>query len=319
MRESHLLQHIADRSADLSGMIGSFGEILVGPGDDTAVVRTPSGDTLLITVDQLILGRHLQPDAPIDAIARKAVARSVSDLAAMGGVPAWGLATALLPTNYAHGDELFDAMSRWARHWKCPLIGGDIATGPGPLSLSVTVAGTMIDSAKPVLRSGARAGDTLWLTGRIGGSLASGWHASFEPRLEAGQLAAEIGAHAMIDLSDGLGRDATRIGVASGVRLVMQETSLPMNPGCQDWRQAASDGEDYELLIVLPPELNGEAKRAGWRGPIGVVAKADPSTKPGATIVDARGTHHDVSQLGWDHSTATQEKDHATPNDQPKP
>ncbi len=311
MNESHLLQHIADRSADLSGMIGALGEIVVGPGDDAAVVRMPSGEALLITVDQLILGRHLQPDASIDTIARKAIARSISDIAAMGGVPAWGLATALLPTSYTHGDELFDAMSRWARHWNCPLIGGDIAAGPGPLSLTVTVAGAMPSGSgpagcKPVLRSGARAGDTLWLTGRIGGSLASGWHANFEPRLEAGQRAAAIGAHAMIDLSDGLGRDATRIGAASDVQLIMQESNLPLNPGCDDWRQAASDGEDYELLIALPPQLDGEAKRAGWLGPIGVVANADQNTGPGATIVDAQGTHHDVSQLGWDHRSDSQ-------------
>lgn len=301
MNESHLLQHIAARSADLPGLTGAFGELLVGPGDDAAVVRMPSGDALLITVDQLILGRHLPIDAPIDTIARKAVARSVSDLAAMGGTPAWGLATALLPTTFAQGDELFDAMSRWARHWNCPLIGGDLATGPGPLSLTVTLAGTMDHAIKPVLRSGARTDDTLWLTGRIGGSLASGRHADFEPRLAAGQRAAALGAHAMLDLSDGLGRDAARLGAASGVRLVMHATRLPLHQGCEDWMTAASDGEDYELLIALPPGLEDEAGRAGWFGPIGVVEEADPPAEPGATIVDAQGTHHDVSQLGWDH------------------
>ena len=101
MRESDLLQHIARRSADLHGLSGAFGEIVTGPGDDCAVVRTAAGDLLLITVDQVVEGRHFAPDMPLDLIARKAVARSVSDIAAMGGVPAWGLATGLLPSGYS--------------------------------------------------------------------------------------------------------------------------------------------------------------------------------------------------------------------------
>jgi thiamine-monophosphate kinase len=178
MKESDLLAHIARRSADLAAR---FGQVVVGPGDDCAVVRTPSGDELLLTVDHLVEGRHFEPGTPIDLIARKAVARSVSDIAAMGGTPSWGLATGCLPRGYQHGDALFEAMHKWACHWGCPLVGGDIAASEGPMVLTVTVGGVMgtrwveewIDApleakdltrveTKPVLRSGARPGDTVF-------------------------------------------------------------------------------------------------------------------------------------------------------------
>ena len=298
MRESDLLQHIARRSADLHGLSGSFGQIVTGPGDDCAVVRTASGNLLLITVDQVVEDRHFAPDMPLDLIARKAVARSVSDIAAMGGVPAWGLATGLLPSGYPHGDALFDAMARWARHWGCPLIGGDIATGSERLNLTVTIAGTMAPGHAPVLRSGAKPGDGLWLSGALGNSFASGRHASFEPRLRQGQWAAAVGAHAMIDLSDGLGRDAGRVGVASGVRLMIEAGSLPLHEGCIDWRQAAAEGEDYELLIALP---EGVEPLEGLAGPVGRVEAAGPHEQGGAWIRDEGGIEHDASGLGWDH------------------
>jgi len=298
MRESHLLQHIATRSADLHGLSGAFGQIVTGPGDDAAVVKTPSGDLLLITVDQLVAGKHFAHDMPLDLIARKAVARSVSDIAAMGGTPAWGLATGLLPSGYTQADALFDAMARWGRHWGCPLIGGDIATGSDVLSLTVTIAGTMAPGVAPVLRSGAQPGDLLWLTGPIGNSFASGRHATFEPRLEAGQWAAAVGAHAMIDLSDGLGRDAARIGQASGMRLLIQSESLPVHPDCAGWKQATGDGEDYELLIALP---QGIEPMAGLLGPIGLVEGCVSGQSGGAWIVDSQGNEHDASEMGWDH------------------
>jgi thiamine-monophosphate kinase len=302
MRESDLLQHIASRSADLHGLSGAFGQIVTGPGDDCAVMKTASGDRLLITVDQLVSGRHFAHDMPLDLIARKAVARSVSDIAAMGGTPAWGLATGLLPDGYPHGDDLFDAMARWGRHWGCPLIGGDIASGSDVLSLTVTIAGTMVPGQAPVLRSGARPGDLLWLTGRIGNSFASGRHASFEPRLAQGQWAAAASAHAMIDLSDGLGRDAARIGESSGVRLVIESASLPLHEGCRDWKRAVSEGEDYELLIALPEGLQPQGgQMAGLLGPIGRAEAAAPAERGGAWIRDQQGTEHDARELGWDH------------------
>jgi len=310
MRESDLLAHIQSRSTDLAGLCGPFGEIVVGPGDDCAVIRQPDGGLLVIGVDQLVEGRHFEPDTDIDLIARKSIARAVSDIAAMGARPAWGLATGLLPSGFGHADALFDAMARWARHFGCPLIGGDIATGPEsmPLSLTVTAAGRMDDGIEPLLRSGAKSGDELWLIGPIGASFETGWHLRFEPRVAAGlAAAAEPRVHAGIDLSDGLGRDAARVGSASGVRLELEAAKLPINHRCKDWREAAAAGEDYELLLAITP---GPAQETNppltldppLLGPIGWVRACELGEKPGATIVDTYGTGHDAGELGWDHA-----------------
>ncbi|USN99851.1 MAG: thiamine-monophosphate kinase [Phycisphaeraceae bacterium] len=307
-RESELLAHIRDRSTDLHGLAGAFGEIVVGPGDDCAVIREPGGGLLLIGVDQLVEGRHYQSGTDLDLIARKAIARAVSDIAAMGGRPCWGLATGVLPASFSRGDELFDAMAKWARHWACPLIGGDIASGPAgsPLSLTVTVAGRM-EGGAPLLRSGALEGDVIWLTGQIGGSFESGWHLRFEPRIDAGLAAATSGrVHAAIDLSDGLGRDAARVGVASGVRLEIEATRLPISHRSKDWLTAVSEGEDYELLLAARPR-HPEVDEPPFAadppliGPIGCVRACREGEAPGATIVDPHGVEHDAERLGWDH------------------
>jgi thiamine-monophosphate kinase len=300
MRESELLELIRARSASLTGLAGAFGEILVGPGDDCAVIREPGGGLLVIGVDQVVEGRHFEAGTDLDLVARKALARSVSDIAAMGARPCWGLATGILPDGFVDGDALFGAMAEWARRWNCPLIGGDIASGPGPLSLTVTVAGRMDPGSAPLLRSGARPGDRLWLTGQVGGSFGSGWHLRFEPRISAGLAASASGRiHAAIDLSDGLGRDAARVGVASGLRLEIEAARLPISHRCADWRSACAEGEDYELLLAGEPF---EAEPA-LLGPFGRVRDLRVGEKPGATIIDPHGVGYDAGDLGWDHGS----------------
>lgn len=298
MQESSLHEHIYARSAGLTA--GPGWSVVVGPGDDCAVMRSAEGGLLLLTVDQLVEGRHYKPGTDLDLIARKAIARSVSDIAAMGGGPAWALATGLLPQGYPHADALFDAMARWANHWHCPLVGGDIASHAAPdhpLTLTVTVGGSVPSGHRPVLRSGAQPGDQLWLTGPIGDALASGRHLTFEPRVEQGLRAsrAGTGVTAMIDLSDGLGRDADRVARASGVIIEIDAAALPLHPGTPGWRAGVSGGEDHELLITAParPDI------PGLLGPLGVVRACDASG-PGAIVLDADG-RHPARDLGWDH------------------
>ncbi len=330
MRESELHEHIYKRSADLAA---KYGEVEVGPGDDCAVVRTGSGELLLLGADQVVEGRHFEAWTPVDLIARKAIARSVSDIAAMGGVPSWALATAVLPKGYAHADELFDAMAKWGRHWGAPLIGGDIATGTDKLVLSVTMGGRfdpryvnafMVDfwrgevdrpppalpeEFSPVLRSGAEPGDKVLVTGPIGDSYKSGWHLEFEPRVRWGTFAAFRGGHpftymnAMIDLSDGLGRDASRIGHASGVRLEISAQSVRLRNAAQGWYQAFSEGEDYELLMCAPDGCDDWAFGSNGHQviEIGRVRACREGEAPGATFVDAYGREYDGAEMGWDH------------------
>ena len=301
MREAELHDHIYERSR---GIAAGASELLVGPGDDCAVYRSPKGDVQLVTTDQLVEGRHFESDTDLDLIARKAVARSVSDIAAMGGQPDWALGTGVLPKGYARANELFDAMHKWASHWGCPLIGGDIASHNDPshpLTLSVTVGGVMPEGVSPVIRSGAKPGDLLYVTGQVGGSFESGWHLRFEPRLGVGEWAAKNNARAMMDLSDGLGRDAGRIAVASGVRIEIDATKLPISHRCATWQQAVSEGEDYELLIALDPKQSVDDCPLQLLGPIGVVSACEEGQSPGAIIVDAYGKYHDASSMGWDH------------------
>jgi thiamine-monophosphate kinase len=310
VRENDLLNRIYARSAT-PGALGPA--IVVGPGDDCAVVRPVSRDDglTLLTVDHCIEHRHyagpLGVGTSLDLVARKAVARSVSDIAAMAGVPRWALATAALPPEFpqAAADELFDRCAHWARHWGCALAGGDIAsTLPGaPAMLTITVGGEPHAQRGPVLRSGAKPGDEVWLTGRVGGSLPSGRHLTFEPRLaEAAWLADTLGdrLHAMIDLSDGLGRDAARLALASGVRLELLAADFPLNQPPS--ASAASDGEDYELLFTTAPTTTAAAL------PRTCPTTGTPLTRigrvlagSGCVIIDAQGQPWDATTLGWDH------------------
>lgn len=303
LRESDLLSAIAARSATLGAR---FPRVLTGPGDDCAVVRIGNADCLL-TVDQVIEDRHFSKGTPLDLIARKAIARSISDIAAMAGTPICALATGAFPKNFdqSSADELAASLKRWAEHWNCPLVGGDIASLPhasDPLTLTVTVIGSTHQARGPVLRSGAHPGDGVYVTGNLGNSFdratGLGKHLTFEPRLtEARALADLLGPnlHAMMDLSDGLGRDASRMAEASKARFDLQSGLIPGAP--PDWRRAASEGEDYELLFTAS-------------GPVPTIAPSThtPVTRIGTVssgsgcFIIENAESIDARELGWDHT-----------------
>lgn len=301
MRESELLSHILHRSADLHGS----GAIVVGPGDDCAVLAPGGNARLLLTIDQLVESRHYAPGTPIDLIARKAVARSVSDIAAMGGTPRAGLATACLPPGFDRANELFDRMAHWARRYGAPLAGGDIAAfspeRPGPLVLTVTIVGAPHAARGPVLRSEARPGDSVYITGRAGNSFASGRHLSFEPRLAEGAWLCEaLGDRlgAMIDVSDGVGRDAGRLAAMSAAAIELDEAAIPLHADVRDPRAALSDGEDYELLFTARGDVPNACPATGT--PITRIGRVTGGA--GCTILLRDGSRADASTLGWDHA-----------------
>lgn len=298
VRESELHRLIYDRSR---GMAARFGRVVVGPGDDCALVHTDG--PVVVTVDQLVEGRHFTPDTPVDLVARKAVARSISDIAAMGGVPEWSLGSGVIPEGYPHAAELTDALHRWAERWGAPMVGGDLAAAPAgaPLVLATTVGGSPHPTRGPVRRSTARPGDEVWVTGLLGNSLASGRHLTFEPRTaEAVWLCDVLGEslHAMIDVSDGLGRDAGRVALASGVRIEIDHAALPRHPDAVDPLAPVRDGEDYELCFTAAPgaALTAETPQGTRLTRIGrVVAGSGCFARIDGRLID-------IGDLGWDHA-----------------
>lgn len=312
VRESELLQRIAERSA---GMSSAFPHVLLGPGDDCAAVRPPGG-AMLLTVDQVIERRHFVPGTPLDLVARKAVARSISDLAAMGATPWCALATGALPAGFpqSDADALCASIKKWSEHWRCPMVGGDLATMPdasSPLTLTVTAIGVAHTSGHVVTRAGAKPGDHVYVTGALGDSFdratGLGRHLTFEPRLrEATWLLDTFGSriHAMIDLSDGLGRDAGRVASASGVRIELDADAIPRNAGVADWRAAASDGEDYELLICIDPSAAAPSACPGADAATPTPLRRIGTVAPGhGCVVRSAAGCFDAEALGWEHGS----------------
>lgn len=242
-------------------------------GDDCAILRIP-GDRKqwrLLKTDCVIEGIHFLPDTVPERVGWKALCRPLSDFAAMGGgCPEHALVSlALNPANPAMSADyvrrIYTGMGKAAREFGIAIVGGETARSPGPLFLSVFLSGTIARRAC-VRRSGARAGDKLFVTGALGGSFLSGRHLDFRPRLgEARWLTARFPVRAMMDLSDGLGADLPRLARASGgLGWRLDRAVLPLAPGCNDADAALNDGEDYELLFAISPRHTRGLERA-WR------------------------------------------------------
>ena len=247
-------------------------DVVVGPGDDCAVVRVPgSSDDWLFTTDPVIERRHFLPETPARLVGRKAIARAVSDIAAMGGTPLWILVDLVAPasTPLSRIRGLYDGMIAAARKWNLGILGGDTAEGD-TLELHITGVGRL-PRGTAILRSGARTGDLVYVTGSLGGAYLPGsrHHLLFEPRLEAGRFLAERKfATAMMDLSDGLAADLPRLLDASkrGVRL--EAAAIPLSRAASKTKQplhhALCDGEDFELLFTVSPK-NRARFEAAWK------------------------------------------------------
>jgi thiamine-monophosphate kinase len=261
----------------IASVAGTGDEILAGIGDDAAVLD----GGLVVCSDMLVDGVHFRSGvSDAHAIGARAAAVNLSDLAAMGARPICLLAAIGLPEGFRPLAELAAGL---ASHG-VPLAGGDLSRAP-LLTLAVTAIG---HAGSPVLRSGGRPGDVLAVTGRLGAQAAGGYTAAVVPRLAEGQRLAAI-AHAMIDLSDGIAADAGRLARASGCGARVYLEMLPRADGASI-EQAASGGEDYELLVALP------RSRAlpPWLTEVGEL------TGDGEVLLlDAAGAPRDLA--GWDH------------------
>ena len=243
----------------LAGLVPPLKGLGLGIGDDAAVV--PGGNVdLLLTSDAVIEGRHFTQAADPEAIGHKAMARTLSDVAAMGGKPRWALVDLVAPptTPLARCEAIYRGLARSADLLGVTVVGGDTAEGD-VLALHVFAVGE-VPCGEAVLRSGASPGDAIYVTGALGGSLA-GRHLAFLPRLAEGQWLRSGGwASSMIDLSDGLATDVRRLADRSGVGVEINPDRVPIaaaariDDGRSLLEHALCDGEDYELLFTVPPE-----------------------------------------------------------------
>ncbi len=254
--------------------------VVRGIGDDCAVLKGSGRMLRLFASDMLVEGVHFRRQMPAEGIGWKALAVNVSDVAAMGGLPRQAVISLGLPrsTPVSFVDGLYRGLRRCAGEYGVDLVGGDTVRAP-QVVVDVAILGE-VEKSRVVYRSGARPGDILLVTGRLGGSLRSGRHLSFRPRVrEARALTARAKLHAMMDLSDGLGPDLLKLCEASKVSAVLEPAGIPRNAGCS-LEQALNDGEDFELLISAAPAqaqslLNWAKKnlRCGLRRVGGVVQK----------------------------------------------
>lgn len=231
-------------------------DVLTGIGDDCAVIRPGHGTDLhLLKTDALVEGIHFGTGTPPERIGWKALCRPLSDIAAMGGTPLHAMITVAAPAGWttATWKGLYRGIGKAARAHGTSVVGGETVRSPGPAFLSVSLTGT-VPKNRLKLRGGGRPGDLICVTGKLGGSLRSGRHLRFTPRLEEGQWLGSRGeVTAMMDLSDGLGSDLPKLAAESGCSFLIDPDSLPRNRGCTVG-EALSDGEDYELLLTVSPK-----------------------------------------------------------------
>ncbi|MGC9942648.1 MAG: thiamine-phosphate kinase [Verrucomicrobiota bacterium] len=238
--------------------------VITGAGDDCAVLDLGiPGELVLFKTDAVVEGIHFTREVPPEKIGHKALARCLSDIAAMAGTPVAALVTIALPQDFdtEFVAQIYAGLTALAAKFEVAIAGGETTTNPGRILISISLLGT-VRRGKQVLRSGARAGDAIFVTGELGGSLA-GKHLDFEPRLtEARWLAEHFPIHAMMDLSDGLAGDLRHILGASRTGAELLKSAVPVSRAAKmrarkgsnakpAFVAALADGEDYELLFTL--------------------------------------------------------------------
>ncbi|MGA2684069.1 MAG: thiamine-phosphate kinase [Verrucomicrobiota bacterium] len=278
--------------------------VVTGAGDDCAVLDFGMPDKLfLFKTDAVVEGVHFDKATPPEKIGRKALARCLSDIAAMAGTPVAAVVTIGLPEHFEPEavEKIYGGMSRFAKRHGVAIVGGETTVNPGCLFISVALLGT-VGRGKQILRSTAKAGDAIFVTGELGGSSA-GKHLDFEPRLaEARWLAKFVPIHAMIDLSDGLAGDLRHILDASGVGAELLKTAIPISRAAKVSARedpftktaltaALTNGEDFELLFTVAA---GDAVKLldAWKKQfpklrLSCIGKINPGT--GVTLRDKDG------------------------------
>jgi thiamine-monophosphate kinase len=256
--ESELIAH-------LKPLLPTNDFVVTGAGDDCAVLELGAPDTqTLFKTDAVVEGIHFTADTEPERVGRKALARCLSDIAAMGGTPTAAVVTLGLPRGFdpERVRALYRGLNRLAAQYQVAVVGGETTTNPGGWLVNVALLGT-VPRGRARLRSGAKVGEALFVTGDLGGSLA-GKHLDFEPRLAEGRWLLEFaGVSSVMDLSDGLASDLPKLLAASGVPgAELRKSAVPVSRAAREHARtsdlakppfvaAVTDGEDFELLFTV--------------------------------------------------------------------
>jgi thiamine-monophosphate kinase len=250
----------------LTAKLGNHPQLRTGTGDDCAVVEIPATETdQVFTTDPVVEGIHFQSGDEPERIGNKAAGRVLSDIAAMGAEPQWLLVDVVAPAelDFQVLEKIYDGINALCHRFGATVVGGDLAQGPC-LELHVFGTGT-IPSGQALLRSSAKPGDCIFVTGPLGCSI-EGKHLDFVPQVEEGVFLRETGrVNAMMDISDGLATDLRHILKQSGVGALLEAEDIP-TVGTLD--EALYDGEDFELLFTVPAK-HAEMLRIQWQDKFG--------------------------------------------------
>ncbi len=303
-------------------------DVLMGPGDDCALLQVPPHSQLAVSTDTLVSGVHFFADMAPMALGHKALAVNLSDLAAMGADPCWVSLALTLPEIDESWIKGFCAgFFELAEYYNVALVGGDMTRGP--LSITVTVHGTLPEG-KGLRRNGARVGDGIYVTGTLGDA-ALGLQqiqgkvtvpeqyrdfvrTKFEfphPRILAGQALRDIASSAL-DLSDGLAGDLAHVARASGVRAQLELERLPLSAAMLDsvsqeqgWELALTGGDDYELCFTVPEIHRGQLETALAHCGVKFTRVGRMlAGEPGVELM-AEGRSYQLSTQSWDHFRST--------------
>ncbi|MBU5443449.1 thiamine-phosphate kinase [Paenibacillus sp. MSJ-34] len=315
--------------------------VVVGIGDDAAVVEAAPGTEWVVTADMMVEEIHFNSRTmSAEDVGYKAIASNISDLAAMGAVPCYALVSIAAPPAYDPGrlSSLYDGIYQCADAYGFEIIGGDTTASPAHMIVSVTAIGR-IERGRSLLRSAARPGDIVFVAGGRFGCSAAGlhWlqrsggteaipaseappavrplvlaHRRPEPQVRAGRLLAECGfGHALNDISDGLASDAAEIAEASNVGIILDAARIPLDPALNEYaRTQGADpldwvlfgGEDYQLVGTLPADRADEARERFAREGIGFAVIGEASGDfSGMMLQDRNGKRHVLEKRGYNH------------------
>jgi thiamine-monophosphate kinase len=300
--------------------------LVAGIGDDSAVLRLPERHDLLVTTDFSIEGVHFRREwHPADSVGHRCLVRGLSDIAAMGGTPVAAFLSLAVPADLPQDwiDDFVNGLLELAARFKLPLAGGDTSESPGAVTADIIVTGA-VPRGTALLRSGARPGDSIYVTGELGASAgvlhalmrgeqiapnakAARRHFYPEPRLALGEwLRDRKLASACIDLSDGLSTDLGHLCDESAVGALIYEHSLPRAPLPEALRFGASalhfalhGGEDYELLLTAAPKAKIPERIA--KVPVRRIGEVIADKNHRAWLVDSHSQRKPLGRGGWEH------------------